>query len=147
MRASKQLKLVQRVTDDEERRCAESLAARERRVKDSEAKLAELERYHCGYVSEFAKQVASGIDGARIREFQAFLSRLAEALRQQSEIVERVKADRDVERSSWRLAAQRSEMVDHVVKRREGEERYAAERQEQRESDELSQRKSHRHEH
>jgi flagellar protein FliJ len=146
MRASKQLKLVKRVTDDAERRCAESLAVRERRVTDSETKLAELERYHTGYLSEFTKQVARGIDGARIREFQSFLSRLSEALRQQSEIVERARADRDVERSSWRRAAERAEMVDHVVKRREGEERLAAERQEQRESDQRSQRKSHRHE-
>jgi flagellar protein FliJ len=146
VRPSKQLKLVKRVTDDEERRCAESLAARERRVAESEAKLAELERYHLGYAGEFGKHVARGIDGARIREFQAFLSRLSEAMRQQGEILERARADRDLERSSWRRAAQRAEMVDHVVKRREQQERRAVEREEQRESDERSLRKLHRHE-
>ena len=147
MPANKPLSLIQRVTDDEERRRAESLATRERRVTDCEAKLAELERYHTGYLSEFAHHAARGIDGGRVREFQAFLSRLAEALRQQSEVVERAKADRDAELSSWRRAAQRAQMVDHVVKRREADERRISERREQRESDERSARTFRRHEH
>jgi flagellar protein FliJ len=146
MRASKQLKLVQRVTDDEERRRAEGLAARERRVTECEAKLAELERYHCGYALEFTKHAQRGMNGARLREFQAFLVRLADALRQQGEIVERARADRDLELAGWRQAAQRADMVEHLVKRREDEERRAIDRQEQRESDERSLRRSHHHE-
>ncbi len=146
MQPSKQLKIVQRVTDDEERRRAESLAARERRVAESQAKLGELERYHSSYSDEFARHAALGMDGARMREFQAFLTRLAEALRQQGEILERTKAERDLELCDWRRAAQRADMVDHVVRRREDEERRAAERAEQRESDERSLRRSHRHE-
>lgn len=147
MRASGQLKLVQRVTDDAERRSAESLAAQERRVAECEAKLAELERYHLSYANQFATRVANGIDGARIREFQAFLMRLTEALHQQIEILERARTDRDAERSEWRQAAQRAEMVDHVVTRRENQERREAERAEQREADERALRKAHRHEH
>ncbi len=146
MRAIKQLELVQRVTDDEERRRAEGLAARQRRVAECEAKLAELQRYHTGYASEFAKHAGRGMSGARLREFQAFLVRLGEALRQQAEIVDRAKAERDAELAGWRQAAQRAEMVDHVVKRRKGEERRAVEREEQRESDERSLRKYRRHE-
>ncbi len=145
MRASKQLGLVQRVTDEQERRRAEALAARQRRVAECEAKLAELQRYHSGYMSEFAKHAGQGMSGARLREFQSFLARLGEALRQQSEIVDRAKTERDAELAGWRTAAQRSEMVDHVVKRRKGEERRHVERQEQRESDERSLRKHHRH--
>ena len=81
-----------------------------------------------------------------MREFQAFLTRLAGALRQQGEILERTKAERDLELCDWRRAAQRADMVDHVVRRREDEERRAAERAEQRESDDRSLRRSHRHE-
>lgn len=146
MRASKQLELVQRVTDDEERRRAEGLAARERRVVECEAKLAELKRYHTGYQNEFAKHAGGGMNGARLREFQAFLARLGEALRQQAEIVDRAKLDRDAELAGWRQAAQRADMVDHVVKRRKDEERRDAEHEEQRESDERSLRKYRRHE-
>lgn len=146
MRASKQLELVQRVVDGEERRRAEGLAARERRVTECEAKLAELERYHTGYATEFSKHAGRGMTGARLREFQSFLVRLGEALRQQAEIVDRAKAERDAELASWQQAAQRAEMVEHVVTRRKGEERRAADRAEQRESDERSLRKYPRHE-
>lgn len=142
----KPLRLLKRVTDEQERRSAESLASCERRVTESEAKLAELERYHSSYVRQFATRVASGIDGAYIREFQAFLSRLSEALHQQCEIVERAKTDRDADLAGWRQAAQRADMVGHVVNRREGEERRAAEREEQRESDEHALRSTYHHE-
>lgn len=146
MRASKQLELVQRVTDEEERRRAEGLATRERRVAECEAKLAELQRYHAGYQREFAKHAGGGMNGARLRDFQAFLARLGEALRQQGEIVERAKMERDAELAGWRQAAQRADMVDHVVKRRKEEERRAVEHEEQRESDERSLRRHTRHE-
>ncbi|HTW37414.1 MAG TPA: flagellar export protein FliJ [Steroidobacteraceae bacterium] len=139
--ASKQLQVVQRVTDNEKRRQAERLAARERRVLECEAKLTELTSYQANYAREFAERAGRGIDGARLRAFQTFLARLAEAVRQQLEIVERVRAERDADRDSWRRAAQRAEMVDHVVKRRVDEERRALDRQEQRESDERSLRK------
>ena len=142
---SKQLQLVQRVTDNEERRHAERLAARERRVAECEAKLAELQSYQANYAREFAERAERGLDGARLRAFQTFLARLAEAVHQQSEIVDRARAERDADRDSWRRAAQRAEMVDHVVKRRKGEERRALDRQEQRESDDRCLRKHHRH--
>jgi flagellar protein FliJ len=140
---SKQLQVVQRVVDQEERRQAERLAARERRVVESEAKLAELQSYQKNYAQEFAERAGRGMDGARLRAFQTFLARLGEAVRQQAEIVERARAERDAERDSWRRAAQRADMVGHVVKRRKGEERRALDRQEQRESDERSLRKHH----
>lgn len=138
---SKQLQVVQRVTDSEERRQAERLAARERRVAECEAKLAELSSYEKSYAREFAQSAEHGMDGARLRAFQTFLARLGEAVRHQTEIVEHARAERDADRDSWRRAAQRAEMVGHVVKRRKNEERRALERQEQRESDERSLRK------
>ena len=143
--SSKQLQVVQRVVDEEERRRAERLAARERRVAESEAKLAELQGYQKNYAREFSECAERGMDGARLRAFQTFLARLGEAVRQQAEIVDRARAERDAERDSWRRAAQRADMVDHVVKRRKSEEKRALDRQEQRESDERSLRKHHRH--
>ena len=141
--SSKQLQVAQRVMDAQERREAERLAAHERRVVEAEAKLAELQGYQRGYARDFAERAGRGMDGARLRAFQSFLARLGEAVRHQLEIVERARAERDAERESWRRAAQRADMVEHVVKRREGEERRALDRQEQRESDERSLRKYH----
>jgi flagellar FliJ protein len=136
MRRIEQLETVQRLSDREERRRAEQLAACERRVSECEAKLAELTAYQAGYASDFARRAGDGLDGARLRHFQAFLLRLDEAVRQQSEILERARADRDAELERWRQAAQHAQMVDRVVTGRRSEATRELERREQRESDE-----------
>ncbi len=135
---SKQLETVQRVAGGEERRRAERLAAAEQRVRECEAKLAELGAYQADYARDFARRASSGIDGARVRHFQTFLARLGEALRQQSEIVDRARAERDAELESWRQAARRAKVVGRVIDHRRDEARRESDRREQRESDELS---------
>jgi flagellar FliJ protein len=132
--------MVQNVVDDQERRRAEALATSERRVAEGEAKLAELESYHASYVRGFAIRAESGIDGAMARDYQAFLARLEEALRQQTQLVIRARAQRDGELQTWQGAAQRAEAVGQMVKRFQSEELRAFDRREQHESDERSQR-------
>lgn len=138
MRQGKQLETVQRIAGGEERRRAERLAAAEQRVKDCEAKLAELSAYQADYARDFSHRASSGLDGARVRHFQTFLARLGEAVRQQSEIVDRARTERDVELDGWRQAAQRAQVVGRVVEHRRAEARRESDRREQRESDELS---------
>jgi flagellar FliJ protein len=144
MRDSKRLQVVERVADEHERQRATSLAVSERRVAECEAKLAELEGYHAGYARDFAQLAAGGMGGARLREFQAFLTRLDEAVRQQREMLARARVERDGERRGWQHAAQRAEIVGQVVTRRQSEERRAAERQEQREADERAEQRAAR---
>jgi flagellar FliJ protein len=138
MRQHKQLETVQRIAGGEERRRAERLAAAERRVRDCETKLAELGAYQAEYARDFARRASAGLEGARVRHFQTFLSRLGEAVRHQSEIVDRARAERDAELESWRQAAQRAQVVGRVVEERRDEARRENDRREQRESDELS---------
>ncbi len=135
---SKQLETVERVADEEERRGAERLAAAERRVRESEAKLAELTAYQADYAGDFARRASGGLDGARVRHFQTFLARLGEAVRQQSEAVDHARAERDAELERWRRAAQRAQMVGRLVQNRRDEARLESDRREQRESDEWS---------
>ena len=138
MRQNKQLETVQRIAGGEERRRAERLAAAEQRVKDCEAKLAELGAYQADYAQDFARRASVGLEGTRVRHFQTFLARLGEAVRQQSEIVDRARAERDAELESWRQAAQRAQVVGRVVDQRRDEARRENDRHEQRESDELT---------
>jgi flagellar FliJ protein len=130
--------MVQNVVDDLERRRAEALAGSERRVSESEAKLAELESYQASYARGFAVRAGSGIDAHLARDYQAFLARLEEAVRQQTQVVIRTRAQRDSERQNWQGAAQRAEAVGQMVKRFQTEEVRAADRREQQESDERS---------
>lgn len=130
--------MVQNVVDDAERRRAEALALSERRTGESEAKLAELESYHASYVRGFAARAQTGIDGNMARDYQAFLARLEEAIRQQTQIVTRTRAQRDSEMQNWQGAAQRAEAVGQMVKRFQTEEVRTADKREQQESDERS---------
>ena len=132
--------MVQSVVDDQERRRAEALAASERQVTESEAKLAELEVYRASYLRRFQCSRGSGMNAARARDYQAFLARLGEALKQQGMAVVRAKAQRDSELRNWQGAAQRADAVGHMVKRWNAEEQRELDRIEQKETDEFSQR-------
>ena len=140
MKRAQRLKMVQNVVEDQERRRAEQLALTEKRVSECELRLTELESYQNSYAREFAVRASNGIGAAGMRDYQAFLARLSEAVRQQSQAVFRVRAERDAEREIWQSAAQRAEALGRIVKRWQTEEQRNFDRYEQLESDERSQR-------
>lgn len=140
MKRAQRLEVVQRTVDEAERRRAERLAACQRHLEESELKLRELERYHAEYARGFGLRAGAGLAGANARDYQVFLARLAEAVRQQAQIVLRARAECDAEREQWRNAAQRAHSVGRLVESWRDEDRRALDRREQRESDERAQR-------
>jgi flagellar protein FliJ len=138
---AKRMKPVQNLYDDTERRLAVGLATLERKVADAEAKLQELERYRSDYDKQFAQRAGGGIGVTALRDYQAFLARLSEAIRQQQAVVKRAQSERDAERQRWQEAAKRAKALGHVVEQWQTEERRASDRREQRESDERAQRR------
>lgn len=144
MSRSKRMQLVQRAADDVERRRAERLAATDRRIGECETKLAELEAYQTGYAREFAQRAARGIGGAGLRDYQTFMSRLGEAVRQQAQLLTRVREERERVLLEWQDAVQRAHAIEQVVVRSQAEERRTAERAEQHETDERAQRRAAR---
>ena len=140
MKRSERLEIVKKVVDDFEHRKAEALAMAERRVGEAEKKLTDLEAYRDGYVRDFAARAKTGMNAGAACDYQVFLTRLDEALRQQTQAVIGTRAQRDAELRNWQDAAQRAEAIGQTVKRWQGEERHALERREQIETDERSQR-------
>jgi flagellar export protein FliJ len=138
---AKRMKPVQNLFDDTERRLATGLATIERKVADAEAKLQELERYRSDYDKQFAQRAGVGIGATSLRDYQVFLARLSEAIRQQQAVVKRAQSERDAERHRWQEAAKRAKALGHVVEQWQTEERRASDRREQRESDERAQRR------
>jgi flagellar protein FliJ len=134
------MKPVQNLYDDTERRMAQNLATIERKVAEAEAKLQELERYRADYDKQFAQRAGAGIGVTALRDYQAFLARLSEAIKQQQAVVKRAQSERDAERMRWQEAAKRAKALGHVVEQWQTEERRASDRREQRESDERAQR-------
>ena len=139
MSPRQRLQMVQRVTDERERQHARKLAQSRTRVAQCEAKLKELQGYRAGYIDDFDRRAASGMRGAGIREFQAFLAKLAEAIRQQEELLEKARADSETERTHWQGAAQRSQIMDKVVEHHVARETKTRDRREQRETDDRGQ--------
>jgi flagellar FliJ protein len=142
MKRVERLRMVERAIDDIERRRAETLAASERHLSACTAKLTELESYYAAYTRQFNERAEAGIGGAGLRDYQAFLARLAEAVRQQTTLVMRARSERDAERLSWQNAAQRAEVVGRLVNRWKNEEQRLGDLSEQRESDDRAQRRS-----
>jgi flagellar protein FliJ len=142
MKRSERMQTVERVVTDVERKKAEALAARERFVTECENKLSELETYQKSYAAQFQTRAGAGIGAAGLRDFQTFMLRLGEAVKQQAQLVVKAKADRDAERKVWQHAAQRAEAVGGLVERWQKEEQRQSDRIEQNESDERAQRPS-----
>src|SRR6185295_19670250 len=97
MKRSQRMQTVEKVVSDVERKRAQALAACERRVSESETKLTELESYQKNYADQFNARAGAGIGAAGLRDFQTFMARLADAVKQQAQIVSKAKADRDAE--------------------------------------------------
>ena len=141
MKRAKQLEPVQHIVDEAQKRLAMSVAGFEKRLLDGEKKLEELVRYKAEYEQGFQQRAAGGIGVMEMRDYQAFLARLAEAIKQQQALVNRARAEHEAERVKWQEALKRSKALGHVVERWQAEERHVTERREQRESDERAQRK------
>jgi flagellar FliJ protein len=139
MKKTERIGMVRRVVDDLERRKAETLATCEKTVAAAQAKLDELEAYRAAYVRDFTRRAGSGMSGAGLREYQVFLNRLDEALRQQAQILTQARLQRGAELESWRSAARRAAAVGNLATHWQAQERQAADKVEQKESDERSQ--------
>jgi flagellar FliJ protein len=140
VKRSKRMQTVEKAVSEVEKKRAEALATSERRVSESETRLSELETYQKSYADRFNTSAGAGMGAAKLRDFQTFMARLAEAVKQQGQMVLKAKADRDAEMRTWQHAAQRAEAVGGLVKRWQSEEQRQDDRREQNESDERSQR-------
>ncbi|AMN46602.1 flagellar FliJ protein [Steroidobacter denitrificans] len=144
MTRAKRLQPVRNLVDDAQQRLAQSLSACEQRLRESESRLEELRRYRSEYETHFSRCAGSGMGVTGLRDYQAFLARLGQAIGQQQELVGRAAAQRDAERTRWQEAARRAKALGHVLERWQSEERQALDRREQRDSDERAQRKVNR---
>src|SRR5262245_44316032 len=145
MTRSQRLNPVHAVVEDAERKIARKFAQAEHRCNEASAKLRELERYHGEYAQGFQQRAQGGMGAIGLRDYQVFLAKLKEAIKQQTAVVQRAEAEREAARQDWFKAMQRTKAIKHVMETWLAEERRALERREQSETDERAQR-SRRHE-
>lgn len=140
MTRSQRLEPVHSVVEDNERKIARKFAHAEHRCNEATTKLRELERYHGEYAQGFQQRAQGGMGASGLRDYQVFLARLKEAIKQQYAVVQRAEAERESVRQEWYKAMQRTKAIEHVMEKWLAEERRALERREQIETDERAQR-------
>jgi flagellar FliJ protein len=136
MTRTRRIEPVQRIVDERERELAKVVAQARRTLGEAEAKLGELVRYRADYQKGFEKEAAVGASGLRLRDFRLFLARLDEAIRQQELVVARAQGEVESRNRDWHESLRKAKALGVVVDKWRGEERLAADRQDQRETDE-----------
>jgi len=140
LKREKRLQPINELAGRNERSHATRLAEVERRLAEAERRHEELLRYRTEYERSFHTRASAGAPMRGLREQQAFIARLTEALRVQQSTIEQLRADCATARHHWRVAATRKQMVGKVVDRARAETRSSEERRAQGESDERAQR-------
>jgi flagellar FliJ protein len=136
MKRGKRLEPVRDLALEAERVAARRLAETEREAAESQQRLAQLEHYEREYRAGLQQRVADGIGAAGLRDYQAFLARLGEAVAQQRTVLAQAVGERDAARERWLASTTRRRSVGKVIEQAEAADRRASERREQRELDE-----------
>ena len=141
MKRSKRLEPVGEMAVEEERGCASRVAAIQSRLEDAHKRGAELKRYVVEYQSMFQQRAAAGIDMAGLRDYQTFLARLNEAVRQQDVVITQIESECVRARVEWLEAAARKSAVNKVIESARLEDQKLEDRMLQKETDERAQRR------
>lgn len=141
MKRSERMGPVQKVLGGVERDRAREMGSAQQNLAAAESRLQELQQYHSDYLNSFQQTAMAGRNVMALRDFQAFLARLEDAIRQQQQIVAQARQTVAGSTKLWQTAAQRVKAVDSVVDKWQGDERRREDRLEQKDTDERAQRK------
>ncbi len=139
MTRSERMAPVQQVLEKGEQARARELGEGQNRLVDAEKKLEELRTYHGEYMQAFRKRAEDGTSITKLRDFQAFLARLEQALAQQEKAVAAARDQVANQRRNWQGAARQVKAVESVVDRWRSVEARADDQREQKETDERAQ--------
>ena len=140
MKRPNRLEIVRKVISDKEQECAVRLTAVQTRLAEAERRAVELQRYLREYQHSFEQRARLGIGVSGVRDYQVFIARIGEAVRQQDGLLQQLRADCERARAQWRHAATRKSGIGKVVAKAHNEARQLEERQQQKEHDERAQR-------
>jgi flagellar FliJ protein len=134
------LEPVVALANEAERECATEVAGLQGRLADAERRCVELKRYLGEYQSMFQRRASAGMGVTGMRDYQTFIARLGEAVRQQEVVIGQLQADCERARARWIVAAARKNAVSKAIANVRSEDQKLEERRSQKESDEHAQR-------
>jgi flagellar export protein FliJ len=139
MMKSKRFEPIQEIAWSSANELSGRMAEAARRVADLERQFAQLQVYRDEYVRNSA-QSGGSMDAVKLQNYRSFLDRLGEAMRQHVKNLDAARAEFEKRRSTWSEKRIEAESLGRVVERFRKEERGAADRQEQREGDDVAMR-------
>lgn len=139
MKREQRIQHYRETLEKAERDCAALVQSANQRLGAAETQLSDLQRYREEYQAGLGARVLQGISGVALLDFHAFVARLGDAIRQQRELVQRYRKERDQAAQRLQDAAVQSRTVGAVVERWRSEERLIESRQEQQANDERGQ--------
>lgn len=128
------------MAEETERECAAQVAGIQARIADAERRCIELKRYLAEYQTMFQQRATAGMGVTGMRDYQTFIARLGEAVRQQEGVIAQLRADCERARIRWIEAAARKSAMRKVIAKAHSEDQKLEERRNQKESDEHAQR-------
>jgi flagellar FliJ protein len=137
MKREQRLGLYRQSLQSGEREAATRLQGADAKLAEAKNRLEQLAQYKGDYEGSFGPRVAQGMNGRALLDFQAFIARLADAIRQQESVVAQLELERVQLQHKLRDVAVQNRAV---VERWRTEDRQSDNRREQREIDERAQR-------
>jgi flagellar FliJ protein len=131
------LELMQTRTDEATRQLGQLIAAEQ----NQRSRLQMLEQYREEYAERMRQATAEGITRMILRNYQDFLGRIDEAIRQQRIAVENSERSTQAGKEHWQAQNKQLKAIDTLSQRHEARERYRENRQEQKLQDEFTTRK------
>lgn len=135
MSRSKRLNLVLDLAGRKENKAAEAFEMARRLWAEDQEKMQDLQRYYSDYEHAFT-QPAARMRAQDIVQQRGFLTQLAEALRQQQQVVDHRRSIADTKQSDWQSARLKRRALEELIGRLRADEQRALTRKEEKMLDE-----------
>ncbi len=140
MSSSDRFKPVLKVAENREASAAKKLGQSQQTQKAEEDKLDNLRQYHLDYMQRFKQAASAGMNAGQLREYQAFLNKLDQAINEQEKIVHNSQKNAVQMKKQWAQTHVRTKSMDKAMSRMKDSERKQQDARDQKVSDEIAQR-------
>lgn len=142
MKRSKRMEPVHRVASEHAAELARVYAQRREVLEQEQERMEQLRGFRREYEQKLAVSAGKGIDAYRLRDYNAFLTRIDEAIAHQQQNLARLAAEVEQLRQTWFDQWGNARALEHLVARYRREERQADTARDQRFNDELARQRS-----
>ena len=140
MKRSKRMEPIHRLANERASELARAYAAHRERLSQEAERIEQLRGFRREYAQKLAVSGGQGIDAYRLRDYNAFLGRIDQAICQQQQCLERLEAEVEEMRLSWLDQWGSAQALEQLVGRYRRAEQHADAVRDQRLNDALAQR-------